>query len=35
VIVAPHARLLDVSYAHRSRLLNRLDHQKSSFSASC
>jgi hypothetical protein len=35
VIVAAHARLLDLSYAHRSRSRNQLDHQTSSFSASC
>jgi len=35
VIVASHARLLDVSYAHRSRTLHQLDHQTSGFSASC
>jgi hypothetical protein len=34
-IVASHARLLGVSYAHRSRTFNRLDHQKLGFSASC
>jgi len=31
--VAPHARLLDVSYAHRSRTRNPRDDQKSGFSA--